>query len=131
MKRTASLPIRQVRHLAHKALKALGFVNFGLLFQVPQPASATLAPSTELPAQGTAREADSVQDSLCRLQIPCGDWDLLFRSVQLRLTTAAQERLASDLSSQSGEAAAHFHAVVLDCVSDMDQLRTALTLEHR
>lgn len=130
MKRTASLPIRQVRHLAHKALKALGFVNFGLLFQVPGPAPATLVPSTELPAQGTG-EADSVQDSLCRLQIPCGDWDLLFRSVQLRLTTAAQERLASDLSSQGGEAAAHFHAVVLDCVSDMDQLRTALTLEHR
>jgi len=140
MKRTASLPTRQVRNLAHKALKALGFVNLDLLFKAPPsppspPSSpATLAPPARLQAQdntGLPGETDPAgQGSACRLQIPFEDWDILFQSVQSRLRKTVDEHLASSSSLQADDAAAHLQVVVLDCVAAMEQLRTALTPER-
>jgi hypothetical protein len=139
MKRTASLPTRQMRNLAHKALKALGFVNLDLLFKAPpsppsSPSPATLAPPAQLQAQDNTglpgETAPAGQGSACRLQIPFEDWDILFQSVQSRLRKAAGERLASSPSPQSGDAAAHLQVVVLDCVVALEQLRTALTPER-
>ncbi|WP_341919474.1 hypothetical protein [Polaromonas sp. YR568] len=124
MKRTASLPSRQVRNLAHKALKALGFVNLGFLLKAPRPSPVPPAASTGLPW-----EADPGQGALCRLKIPFEDWDLLFQAAQSRLSTAAGARLAPGSSPQAGDACAHLQAVVLDCVAAMEQLRTAVTLE--
>lgn len=134
MKRTASLPTRQMRNLAHKALKALGFVNLDLLFTAPHPLPVTLAPAAQLQAQdntGLPEETDSAaQGSACRLQIPFGDWDILFQAVQSRLRKTVGEHLASSPSLQADDAAAHLQVVVLDCVAAMEQLRTALTPEH-
>ncbi len=137
MKRTASLPTRQMRNLAHKALKALGFVNLNLLFKAtpsPPPSPVTLAPPTELQAQGDTglpQEPEPAgQGSACRLQIPFEDWDILFQSVQSRLRKAAGERLAPSPALQADDAAAHLQVVVLDCVAAMEQLRTALTPER-
>ncbi|MDI1342381.1 hypothetical protein [Polaromonas sp.] len=137
MKRTASLPTRQVRYLAHKALKALGFVNLDLLFKAPPspPSSpATLSPPAQLQAQdntGLPGETDPAgQGSACRLQIPFEDWNILFQSVQSRLRKTVGEHLASSPSLQSDDAAADLQVVVLDCVAAMEQLRTALTPER-
>lgn len=133
MKRTASLPTRQVRNLAHKAFKALGFVNLDLLLKAPQPSPATHAPATGLPAQdhtGVPGEADPARGAGCRLQISFEDWDILFQSVQSRLRNTVGERLAANPSPQADEAAAHLQVVVLECVAAMDHLRTAVTPEH-
>ena len=133
MKRTASLPTRQMRNLAHKALKALGFVNLDLLFKAP-PSPVTTAPPSELQAQdntGLPGETHPAgQGAACRLQIPFEDWDILFQSVQSRLRKTVGEHLASSPSPQSDDAAAHLQVVVLDCVAAMEQLRTALTPER-
>ena len=137
MKRTASLPTRQVRHLAQKALKALGFVNLDLLFKAPpspQPSPVIPAPPSGLEAQGDtglSRETGVAgPGSACRLQIPFEDWDILFQSVQSRLRKVAGERLTSSPSPQADDAATHLQAVVLDCVAAMEQLRTALMPER-
>lgn len=137
MKRTASLPTRQMRNLAHKALKALGFVNLDLLFKAPPspPSSpATLAPPTQLQAQdntGLPGEPHPAgQGAACRLQIPFEDWDILFQSVQSRLGKTVDAHLASAPSPHSDDAAAHLQVVVLDCVAALEQLRTALTPER-
>ena len=117
MKRTASLPTRQVRNLAHKALKALGFVNTGLLSEAPHPAPATPV-------------APAGQGSACHLQIPFEDWDILFRSVQSRLSMAAGVRFAPGPSPQADDACARLQAVALDCVAALEQLRSAVTPER-
>lgn len=124
MKRTASLPTRRVRNLAHKALKALGFVNLGFLLKAPRPSPVPPAASTGLPW-----EADPGQGAPCRLKIPFEDWDILFQSVQSRLSMAAGARLAPDSSPHAADACAHLQAVVLDCVAALEQLRTAVTPE--
>lgn len=134
MKRTASLPTRQVRNLAHKALKALGFINTGLLSRAPHPAPAAPVAPTALEAQehtgGFAAPDPAGQAEACRLQIPFEDWDILFRSVQSRLGRAAGVRLAPGPSPQADDACAHLQAVVLDCVAALEQLRSAVTPEH-
>lgn len=125
MKRPASLPTRQVRSLAHKALKALGFVSVDGPPKGPRLSLATPAAATGLPGK-----ADAGQGALCRVQLPLTDWDLLFQAVQSRLSTAAGARLASSPSPQADDARADFQAVVLDCVVALDQLRTAVTSER-
>lgn len=137
MKRTASLPTRQMRNLAHKALKALGFVNLDLLFKAPPspPSSpATLAPPAQLQApDNTGLPGETPPAGLgaaCRLQIPFEDWDILFQSVQSRLRKTVDAHLASSPSPDSDDAAAHLQVAVLDCVAALEKLRTALTPER-
>ncbi|MEO7887034.1 MAG: hypothetical protein ABI546_15525 [Polaromonas sp.] len=65
------------------------------------------------------------------LQISTEDWDIMFRAVQLRLAEAVGERTASSFSPQTGEVAGRIQAVVLECVSAMAQLHSALAHQRR
>lgn len=129
MKRTASLPTRQVRYLAHKALKALGFVNLGLISKAPDSSPVPLAGTSGLhePADtglpGAAAPAE--QGSAHHLQIAPDDWDCLFRSVQSRLSKAAGDSLTSSSSPPADDAAGQLAALVLECVAALELLRKA------
>jgi len=127
MTQTAAIPAKKVTHFAHQAFKALGFVNLESLFKRPH-APLHLLP-TGLPglAAGVSTDLPGAGD----LQISMEDWDLLFRSIQWRLGTAVGARLASAPAPQADDRAGHIQVTVLECISAMEQLHTALMLERQ
>eukprot|EP01136_Pigoraptor_vietnamica_P040420 Opistho-1_new@12309 len=68
-----------------------------------------------------------------RLSIPVDDWNVMFDAVRTRLMRTVGERLGElpDGPVHSAELSASLvQAVVLDCVSALDQLHAALTQER-
>ena len=64
-----------------------------------------------------------------RLSIAVDDWDMMFDAVRSRLMHSVDERLGQlpDAPQHSAELSASLvQAVVLDCVSALDQLHTSL-----
>jgi hypothetical protein len=106
----------KVNNFAHKALKALGFVNLNVL--QGRHHSSALPCTADLPA--TTHSPISAED-----------WDPLFRAVQLRLRTAVGDRLASAPAPQADDAAGKIQVAVLECISAMEQLHKALTHERQ
>lgn len=111
-----AIPTQQVNNFAHKALKALGFVNLDFLLGRHHPS--VLPCTTGLPAAA-------------RSPISAEDWDPLFRAVQLRLRATVGDRLASAPAPQADDAAGKIQVAVLECISAMDQLHKALTYERQ
>lgn len=105
-------------NFAHKALKALGFLNLNFLLGRHRPS----APAC------TAGVPAAVQTA-----ISAEDWDPLFRAVQLRLRAAVGERLASAPAPapKSDDAAGKVQVAVLECIFAMEQLHKALTRERQ
>ncbi|WP_092007616.1 hypothetical protein [Polaromonas sp. OV174] len=64
------------------------------------------------------------------LNIAIGDWDELFRAVEERLTLIVGTRPAGTPEPQMRDTAGRIQVVVLECVSALDQLHTALTHER-
>jgi hypothetical protein len=58
------------------------------------------------------------------------DWDDLFRAVESRLTLTVGPRLAGTPEPLAGDRAGRIQVIVLECVSALDQLHTALTHER-
>ncbi len=68
-----------------------------------------------------------------RLSIAVADWDVMFDAVRARLIRTVGERLGElpDVPQHSAELSASLvQAVVLDCVSALDQLHAALAQER-
>jgi hypothetical protein len=68
-----------------------------------------------------------------RLSIPVDDWNVMFDAVRTRLMRTVGERLGElpEGPPHSAELSASLvQAVVLDCVSALDQLHAALTQER-
>jgi hypothetical protein len=127
MTQPAAIPDKKVTHFAHQALKTPGIVNLESLFKrshAPLPLLPTGLPglaagvSTDLPGAGD-------------LQISIEDWDLLFHSVQWRLGAAVDVRLASAPALQADDRAGPVQVTVLECISAMEQLHTALMIERQ
>ncbi|MHB1200666.1 MAG: hypothetical protein ACYCZ6_14125 [Polaromonas sp.] len=130
MVRTALPTHKKVRYFAHKALRALGFVNLNLLLKHPHPVPATLSiligPSAEARTDLPLPSVPVGQGSPGHLQIPIVDWDILFRAIQSRLTETVGDRPESAPAPQAGDAAGHIQVMVLECVAAMELLRKAL-----
>ena len=137
MKRTVPSSVKTVRNFAHKALKALGFVNFGHMGAMAHqgaPGIPTTSPTGFLAeaAPGLPAGSHSAQwQAPDPLHISTEDWDIMFRAVQLRLAEAVGQRSASSFSPQTGEVAGRIQAVVLECVAAMAQLHSALAHQRR
>lgn len=119
MTRTVAIPPKKEQSFAHKALKALGFVNLELFFKHPH--SAPVIPAV---AHSARQEAPG------HLQMSIEDWDIMFRSIQLRLRATVGERLESAPTPQADDRAGNIQVVVLECVSAMELLHKALTHER-
>lgn len=119
MTRTVAIPAKKEQSFAHKALKALGFVNLKLFFKHPH--SAPVIPATPHSAR---------QEAPGHLQMSIEDWDIMFRSIQLRLRATVGERLESAPAPQADDRAGSIQVAVLDCVAAMELLHTALTHER-
>jgi len=117
---------QKTRNFAHKALKALGFLNLNRLFESPQSAMATPKASVRL-ATGAH---DGVQAPSCGFQIAREDWDAMYRAIQVRLALAVDEQRGFVSAPIAGDASAHLQIVALECVAAMAQLHAALTQER-
>jgi hypothetical protein len=106
----------KVNNFAHKALKALGFVNLNDLLGRQHPSALPCAKN--LPAAAHS-------------PISAEDWDPLFRAVQLRLRATVGDRLASAPAPQDDHAAGKVQVAVLECIFAMEQLHKALTNERQ
>ena len=130
MKRTDSLPTKDMRNFLHKALRALGFVDLDLLFNRHRPAPDAPAILPRLPVEALmalhAVRHPLGQEPPSHLHIPTEDWDIMFRAIQLRLREAVGERPKSAPTPQADDTAGHIQVVVLECVSAMEQLEAAL-----
>ena len=137
MKRIVALPTKNMnmRNFAHKALKALGFVDLNLLDDRHRPAPGAPAILPRLPVEAlTALHAvphPLGQELPSHLHIPTEDWDIMFRAIQLRLREAVGERPKSAPPPQADDTAGHIQVVVLECVSAMEQLEAALRHQRR
>lgn len=136
MMRPDTIPATKVRNFAHRTLKALGFVNINLLFKRPHPEP--VAPTTELPASAAERCGDlpaahhpARPATAGDLQMPTGDWDLLFRAILLRLRAAVGDRPESAPPPQAGDPAGNVQVAVLECIGAMEQLHAALARERQ
>lgn len=137
MKRTVPSSVKTVRNFAHKALRAMGFVNLGRTGAMAHhgvPGVFTTSPTVflakatpDLPPGSHSAEWQAPDP----LQISTEDWDIMFRAVQLRLAEAVGQRSASSFSPQTGEVAGRIQAVVLECVSAMAQLHSALAHQRK
>ena len=95
----------------------------------PRP-DAAAAPSTLTPDAGNA--GPGTQPAPC-LSIAVADWDVMFDAVRSRLMQSVGERLGElpDVPQHSAELSASLvQAVVLDCVSALDQLHAAVRQER-
>jgi len=127
MTQADAIPAKKVTHFAHQALKAPGVVNLESLFK----RSHALRPLLPTGLPGLAAEVSTDLPGAGDLQISIADWDLLFHSVQRRLSAAVGARLASAPAPQADDRADHVQATVLECISAMEQLHTTLTLERQ
>jgi len=136
MTRPVAIPAKKVNNFAHRALKALGFVNLNLLFKRPRPVPVAL--TTDLP--GLAAEVctdlpgaihPAGQETPGHLQMSIEDWNLLFRSIELRLRATVGDRPESAPPPQVDDFAGKIQVAVLECISAMEQLHTALTYERQ
>lgn len=58
------------------------------------------------------------------------DWDELFRAVESRLTLTVGPRLTGTPEPQADDRAGRIQVIVLECVTALEQLHTALTHER-
>lgn len=122
-----AIPAKKVTHFPHQAPKTPGFVNLEPLFKRSHAQPPLLM--TGLP--GLVAEVSTSLSGTGDLQISIEDWDLLFHSIQWRLSAAAGVQLASAPAPQADDRAAPIQATVLECISAMEQLHAALTLERQ
>ena len=133
MTQRTPLMTQKTRNFAHKAMKALGFVNLNRLSESQQPALvAPTASARRATAHGAAPTPHpvAVQAPPCGFQIDREDWDAMFRAIQVRLARAVDEQRGWVSVPQAGDADAHLQTVVLECVAAMTQLQAALTQER-
>lgn len=81
----------------------------------------------------TSSATDPGAHSASDLSTAIADWDVMFSAVQNRLQRSVGERLgqAPDVPPHSAELSASLvQAVVLDCVSALDQLHASLQQER-
>ncbi len=96
---------------------------------LPPGPEVAAAPSMLPPAAGSVGPVPPAQ----RLSITVADWDVMFDAVRSRLIQSVGERLGElpDVPQHSAELSASLvQAVVLDCVSALDQLHAALRQER-
>ena len=126
----------KVQKIAHKALKALGFINLNTFFKRDRhvPVAFLLGPPHSFTAihtndaKATHSESQQTPDPL---QISVADWDVLFHAIQLRLRNAVGDRHPSVPPPQTGDTAGHVQITVLECITAMEQLHVALGHERR
>lgn len=136
MTRPVAIHAIKVQKIAHKALKALGFINLNTVFKrdhrlpvssLPKPIN---LPAVLLTSGVTATRSES-QPSPVPFQISVADWDLLFQAILLRLKNTVGERHSSAPPPQIGDNSGHVQIAVLECVRDMEQLHVALEKERQ
>lgn len=126
----------KVQKIAHKALKALGFINLNTLFKrdrhvrVAFLAGPLHAPTAIHTNNARAPHSES-QQTPHPLQISVDDWDILFRAIQVRLKDAVADSHPSGWPSQTDATAGQVQTTVLECISAMEQLHAALGHERR
>lgn len=126
----------KVQKIAHKALKALGFINLNTLFKRDRHVPVAFLPGhPHLPTANRSNDASPAypesQQTPEPLQISIADWDILFLAIQLRLRNAVGDRLPSTPLPQIGDAAGHVQIAVLECITAMEQLHVALGHERQ
>lgn len=119
-----AIPAKKVTHFPHQAPKTPGVVNLEPLFKRSHAQPPLL--TTGLP--GVVAEIADLRGAGA-FQISIEDWDRLFRSIQWRLGAAAGVRLAP--APQADDRVDPIRVTVLECISAMEQLHTALTLERQ
>lgn len=126
-----------VRDFATKALQAEDVANSGTwpgtALSVPPAWQAfNQSPSDDkIPDEGmsaTLRDG-SYGPGFCH-RISVTDWNLLFSAIEARLRLAVGERASGAPAPEAGDLAGQVQVAVLDCVSAMEVLHAALTLER-
>lgn len=135
MLRTICPPSPMVNKLAHSALAIIS-QDFMSASNCPTPEAShcaieMLRTCAGLNEQGSIANIEpAAQRAAPSLDIAVDDWDLMFRAVEERLRTAVGGRLVATSGLQGQDAACPIQGIVLECVSALEQLHTALTQER-
>ena len=132
----ASIPAPDVKSLARSALTVLGSREFMKESRIHLPEASTAALDILRDwAKGDEEGADHdlAPHALLPdhpLEIAIHDWDIMVRAVKARLLVSVGERLAAAPGPQVHDAAELVKSIVLECVTALNQLHTALTHER-
>ena len=126
-----------MRHFAIKAFEAMGMSNVSQSVEpeperrgsVPIPVSSQ--PSLDaivLGAGMVSPQFDNASNTSFGVGIPAADWDLLFSAIAWRLKRAVGDQPVAAAAAK--DMVGHIQMTVLDCISDMQLLHTALNIER-
>lgn len=123
MMHEASMHASKIKNLAHQAEKMIDLLGLTQDEKChhPLPFRASLNVS-----RVTAEAATP-----SHLQIATEDWDILFRAIEERLSAIFADKPGAPIALLMDETAARNKVVVLECISAMEQLYTALKHERQ
>lgn len=136
MTQQAAIHASKMKNLTRRAQKMLGFLDFAqdatcrhltpfrAALDLPWATTEAAIDWPVLPHPAGA-SAPSLQD------IATEDWDVLFRAIEERLGAMVADKPGAPLALFTHETAARNKVVVLECISAMEQLHTALTHERQ
>ncbi|WP_349277457.1 hypothetical protein [Polaromonas hydrogenivorans] len=118
MTQQAAIHASKMENLTRRAKKMLGFLDLPW---------ATTDAAIDWPVVLHPVEASTPG----HLDIATADWDVLFHAIEERLGATVADQPGAPFPLFTDETAARNRVVVLECISAMEQLHTALTHERQ